>query len=122
MFHGSRNHRALLGGGRFRGKLTIRLKTMLRIRRTVTFGIWSSRRRSWPQAASIACPFVLRTVTLTLPSRRIVVNRLTLSGIGPVERQTHYWIIRDQIHVCPAVRQEACQRVRISRTVIDATQ
>ena len=40
----------------------------------------SRRRRSWPQAASMARPLVLRTVALTPQSRRTVTNWRITSG------------------------------------------
>ena len=40
----------------------------------------SRRRRSWPQAASMAWPLVLRTVALTPRSRRTVTNRRIASA------------------------------------------
>ena len=81
-----------------------------------------SRRRSWPQAASMARPFVLRTVTLTLPSRRIVVNRLMLSGIRPVVRQTCLRDCTGSDSRVPGGLPEGGQALCISRPIVDATQ
>ena len=66
----------------------------------------TSRRRSWPQAASIARPLVLRTVTLTPRPRRIVDEPVDRLGIGPLEGQARHGVVRDQVDVDLASRQQ----------------
>ena len=115
MFHHRRNHRALPSRGYASGRI-------------VTTG---------QIPLSDLCQMVIVSEILVQPTAKLAAGRIdgppfrlahrhadatvaenrckppdTLR-IGPVERQTHHWIIRNQIHVCPAVRQEARQRLRI---------
>ena len=67
-------------------------------RQVTASGRWlQASARSWPQAASMARPLVLRTVTLTpgLAERRHEpADRL---GLRPLEGQARHRVIRDQV-------------------------